>query len=64
MRRKKLIQALLIYGALSLLALLLLLLHIGGILPGLLLMGLVMGAVNLATLLGEEEEEPPCDPRL
>lgn len=64
MTLKPITKALMAYGVITLLALGMALLHLGGLFPGLLLMGVVMGAVNLATLLSSEDEEPPCDPRL
>ena len=60
-------KAVLAYSLLVALAIGLLLLHIGGILPGLLLMGVVMGILHLSSLLctlDGDDDEPPCDPRL
>ena len=62
-------KALLAYGLITLLALALLWWQLGGILPGLLLMGVVMGLLHLVALrhaqaAAAEEEEPPCDRRL
>jgi hypothetical protein len=63
MTLKPITKALMAYGVITLLALGMALLHIGGLFPGLLLMGVVMGAVNLASLLNSDDEEPPCNPR-
>lgn len=59
-------KGLLAYGLITLLALGLLWWHLGGILPGLLLMGVVMGIQHLACLLWfqEDDDDEPCDPRL
>lgn len=64
MKHAALTRVCLIYLSLMVLAITLLLAHIGGILPGLLLMGLVMGGVHLSSIWHHDEDEPPVDPDL
>lgn len=63
MKNKPLVRSLIAYGVVVALAALLLVCHLGGILPVLMMMGVVMGAAHLAGVLAylDDGEEPPAD---
>lgn len=63
MKYKPLVKSLIAYGVVVAVAVLLLVCHLGGILPVLMLMGVVMGVAHLAGVLAYlgDGEEPPAD---
>lgn len=63
MKYKPLVKSLIAYGVVVAVAALLLVYHLGGILPVLMMMGVVMGAAHLAGVLAYlgDGEEPPAD---
>lgn len=65
MKYKPLIKSLIAYGVVIAAAALLLMYHLGGILPVLMMMGVVMGAAHLAGVIAytDNEEESPIDYR-
>jgi hypothetical protein len=65
MKYKPLIKSLIAYGSIIAVAVLLLVYHLGGILPVLMMMGVVMGAAHLAGVLAyaDDETESPVDYR-
>ena len=65
MLNKRQRKTLVAYALIVALAALMLLFRVGGILPILMLMGVVMGGTHLVSLLAFESDadEPPCDYR-
>ena len=63
MKYKPLVKSLIAYGVVVAVAALLLVYHLGGILPVLMMMGVVMGAAHLAGVFVylNDGEEPPAD---
>lgn len=63
MKNKSLVKSLIAYGVVVAVAALLLVYHLGGILPVLMMMGVVMGAAHLAGVLAysSDGDESPAD---